>query len=561
MRSHLRPAKVLLILWLCFLARGLFYSAMLPLWEGYDEPFHFSFIQYVASHTGLPKPRNTPVSREVQASLHLVPLSWEQRLHAIEPPIYTEDSYWQLPRPIREQLQMQVRAVPPAWGSEPGTAPANYEAQQAPVYYWIMSVPLRLASGWPLPSRLLLVRALSVLLASLVVPIAWSAAKQFLDHSWQAAAIVAVIVCMPEFMIDIARAGNECLGVVLYSLFTLLLLKASSAMNPKLLIAAGLVLGIGLLTKAYFLLAIPAFLLIAVYWGLKNRPARNQIFINAAAGIGLALVISSGWYWRSHLLTGTWSGEQNNASAMRHGVGHVLRSVVHVNWISGIASILLPNVWFGGWSFLKLPKPIYYVFVVGIGLALLGVLRGLLKDRFRSPKLFIVLSIYAFFWLGLLYDVLLIYVSIGVSATPGWYMYAVVVPEVLLVAYGFYSLFPERWHRAILPAIATSFAVIDLYGTATLLVPYYTGLIAHMPGSDVVRPVGLSVLMHTSPYLVLSRLTANKPVWLRSEVMAILMVLYCAATFLAAATAIVMSMSRESRQHDGVRVVQSRPRT
>src|ERR1700758_662993 len=101
LRETSSSRKLLLVLWLCFLARGCFYSAMLPLWEGYDEPYHFSFIQYVAAHAALPRPE-TPVSREVQASLHLGPLSWEQRLHALAPPINTEDSYWQLPESARQ---------------------------------------------------------------------------------------------------------------------------------------------------------------------------------------------------------------------------------------------------------------------------------------------------------------------------------------------------------------------------------------------------------------------------------------------------------------------------
>ena len=94
-RWNSRANKLLIVLWLCFVVRGCFYCALLPLWEGYDEPSHFAFIQYVIGHRALPVV-TTPVSREVQASLNLLPLSWQQRLHVLPPPIYTEDSYWQL---------------------------------------------------------------------------------------------------------------------------------------------------------------------------------------------------------------------------------------------------------------------------------------------------------------------------------------------------------------------------------------------------------------------------------------------------------------------------------
>jgi hypothetical protein len=151
-RASPLACKLLVVLWLCFLVRGCFYCALLPAWEGYDEPSHFAFIEYVIGHHGLPVV-STPVSREVQASLHLLPLSWEQRLHILQPPIYTEDSYWQLPESERTQLQWQLRSIPPEWQSQAGSAPAMYEAQQAPLYYWMMAVPLRLASSWGLPAR------------------------------------------------------------------------------------------------------------------------------------------------------------------------------------------------------------------------------------------------------------------------------------------------------------------------------------------------------------------------------------------------------------------------
>ena len=32
----------LVFLWLAFVVRGIWYSALMPAWEGYDEPFHFA---------------------------------------------------------------------------------------------------------------------------------------------------------------------------------------------------------------------------------------------------------------------------------------------------------------------------------------------------------------------------------------------------------------------------------------------------------------------------------------------------------------------------------------
>jgi Dolichyl-phosphate-mannose-protein mannosyltransferase len=524
-----RSKQLVLLLWLCFLARGCFYSALLPIWEGYDEPSHFAFIQHVTVHRDLPV-ATTPVSREVQESLHSLPLSWEQRLHALAPPIYTQDSYWQLSAADRRALQEQTRAIPPAWGAQLGTGPALYEAQQAPLYYWMMSVPLRWAWAWPLAGRVMLIRMLSVLLASLVIPIAYAAARSFFASDGLALGTAAVITCMPELMIDISRAGNDSLAIVVYSLLTLLLLLAVQPGRSNLFVAAGAVLGVGLLSKAYFLPAVPAFVLVAVYSFWRLPVERRRILLNSAVGMVLALLISFGWYWRNRVLTGTWSGEQDDAIAAHASLPHLATAIRHVNWAGGVTSVLVSHVWFGGWSFLKLPKLIYVVFALGMAAALFGLVKVVRKPEFRSARLIVLLALYALFWAGLLYDVVVVYMARGVSASCGWYMYAVIVPEILLVTYGLLAIAPRRWGWAVLPTMATMFAAIDIYGVHALLVPYYSGLIAHVPGSDMVHPARLAQLVSAGPHLLLDRLAANKPDSLTPEVFALLFVAYYLAT-------------------------------
>ena len=39
------------------LVNAALYSVLLPLWEGFDEPFHFAYIQQLGNWQGLPDPR------------------------------------------------------------------------------------------------------------------------------------------------------------------------------------------------------------------------------------------------------------------------------------------------------------------------------------------------------------------------------------------------------------------------------------------------------------------------------------------------------------------------
>lgn len=56
------------------LTNALLYS-LLPLWEGFDEPFHFAYVQQLANGQGLPDPRVARLSSEVGASILLAPAS------------------------------------------------------------------------------------------------------------------------------------------------------------------------------------------------------------------------------------------------------------------------------------------------------------------------------------------------------------------------------------------------------------------------------------------------------------------------------------------------------
>jgi hypothetical protein len=69
------PARIW-IFWALFLVRGTFYSAMLPMWEGWDEYAHFAWIQHWNDQGTLPRTTDS-ISREIDESMRLAPLPWE----------------------------------------------------------------------------------------------------------------------------------------------------------------------------------------------------------------------------------------------------------------------------------------------------------------------------------------------------------------------------------------------------------------------------------------------------------------------------------------------------
>ena len=96
--SRSRAHRLLALVWLCFLLRGWFCAAMLPLWEGYDEFAHFGVIRAMAVKGRLLVPRDQRGPRDVEESLRLAPIPWEVRGWPMSSASsLPQEQYWSLP--------------------------------------------------------------------------------------------------------------------------------------------------------------------------------------------------------------------------------------------------------------------------------------------------------------------------------------------------------------------------------------------------------------------------------------------------------------------------------
>ena len=562
-----RSRKLLVLIWCIFLARAVFYSAFLPIWEGYDEPIHFAFVQYLEMTHRLPLP-STPVSREVQSSMHLLPLPWTLGLHPYPQPILTHDEFWKLDIQKRDHLGQEFRRIPKEWARDPATELiTNYEAQQPPLYYAVLALPLRLTADLTLPSRVLVLRLLSVVIASFLVPVGYFASRKILRNERAALGIVALATVMPELMINISRVANESLAITLFTLLVYLTMKVVECPEHfRYLPIVGVVLGLGLLTKAYFLTALPALfvIMVACCWRWPNHWKRLTLL--SGLGMGAAVAVGGVWYWRAHRMMGSWSGLYSDAAIGGVSKWTLLRQIFHVNWKSAVISVLLSHVWYGAWSFLRVSNIVYLAFGAVILLAAAGTLKLLVKlwinphveeEPFRK-YLLVLTCFYGFFWLGLAYQTLTLFVSEGVSASTGWYMYCLVVPELILIYCGLHTILPSSLRPAILPGLVTAFALLDVYSVHFLLIPYYSGIISHtaiykgvFSHSTVswVPPVRIQALMHTGTSTIVQRLLVNKSSVLTTGVLLTQWLIYMATTIWLVATIWRLATWTTSRTH------------
>ncbi len=98
MPGRLRIIEQFAPYWL-FLALGLanavLYANLQPLWEGFDEPFHYAFVEHVAVNGELPVFGSTHVASDIEQSMRLAPAGAPVRANL--PYVMTYSEYLALP--------------------------------------------------------------------------------------------------------------------------------------------------------------------------------------------------------------------------------------------------------------------------------------------------------------------------------------------------------------------------------------------------------------------------------------------------------------------------------
>lgn len=530
-----RTRWLLAAIWICFLFRGWFYASMFPLWEGYDEFAHFGVVRAMAAKGILLAPRDQPGQRDVEESFKFVPVPWEVRGWNVFQSSLTEEAYWALPTEERRQRETRLRGMPPNWQRVDSTGGISaYEAFQPPLYYWLMAPALYVLKGAGLLAQVMWLRWVGVAIASSAVPLSFGIAFAVTRRETVALGCSAVVAVMPGFAIDVARISNEPLCILLFSMSIWLGLRIlDRAPDTAGAATLGAVLGLGLLTKAYFLTAMPAVLLLLFY---RYRKA----WASGLTTCAIAVAVAGWWYVRNVVTTGTFSGLPESVMLRDRSVTALLPAIFRIPWVRAVDVILVSHLYYCGWSSLGVRSWMYHVFFAIAMVAAIG-----LVVQLRRPAVVWLVAVYGFFWLGQLYNVFLQSLARGFAGSPGWYMYATVACEVVLCAVAF-----GRWQVWVVALGTILFGLLDLYGMHWLAIPYYTGIIGHWAN-------GTLAALHISRYhavglgTVFERLAVNKPGPMSQPVLIVLWILYLAGTILPMAGMLFVALRSRRSQHQG----------
>lgn len=521
---------VVAVAWSALLVRGTFYAVEQPLWEGFDEWAHFARIE----QGSFPHAQD-PVPGDVESSLELAPLSaaaTEGRLGRT-----AHDQYWRLLPQERARRESQLRGLRPGAPASPA-APRQYEAQQPPLYYWMAApvyAPLR---NLPLPGRVLALRLFGVALASLAIPLAYAMARRAVPSRRLALLVPVLLACLPGFYIDVCRVGNDGAALVAGAAVSLCALRASGrTAGWREWLLLGLALGAALLTKTYALTLLP------LPWLAAMRPPRR--WKQAAASLAIAAVAAGWWYVRLWAATGTLAGEQIEVAAAHFGTAARLRTVFAVDWLAVLDAAAFSHIWVGGWSFLVVRSWMYRVCEAAALLAVIG-LAVLAVRTLRRPRASFLIVAAA--WTGMCaalgWHAVSIYLAGAGSTANGWYLYGAAAAEMVLAALGMAALFGPRGGARAVAAICLLALALDLYTVHFLLVPYYTGTIAHRAAGSLesFRPALLAGAGGVAE--LLRRIAPGRPAGIGPGAIAALWAAYMAATALLAALACRLAWPR-----------------
>lgn len=268
---------ILLLILLVYLALATTFVVKTPPWQNPDEPAHYNYIADVAS---------------------------DRRLPLLEMGDY-DGAYLE---------RLKAERFPPGLSIEP----VRYESHQPPLYY-VLSAPVYWVSG----GSLLALRLFGVVLGAGVVTIVFLCARVVLPESPHiclgAAAFAAFL---PMHIALMASVNNDALAELVIAGAILALLRWQKAANfggegeesraksYRLLLATGILIGAGFLTKAtaYILLPVALFVVIGKgYWLRRGRElSMKGLLAQVALLAAPALAIGLPWWIRNSRAYGAW---------------------------------------------------------------------------------------------------------------------------------------------------------------------------------------------------------------------------------------------------------------
>jgi hypothetical protein len=449
------------------------YCFSLPLWEGFDEAFHYGYVESIAVDHRIPVLGRTTISKEIRTSLDLAPISFI--LSRNIPGTTPFERWFALPQTERVDRRARLRAISASERRMPSSL-ANYEAQQAPLAYLMLAPVDAVMSGTSLPVRILILRLFCALAATALIFFAmlWLCETLGVNGPFRVAAL-ALLFEMQIYEASVAHVGNDWLSITAAAWFFAALAVFVRFHRRREAILLGVVLAAGLLAKAYFLAFVPVFVLVLLAALLQKQIT----FQTAGIAAFLAAALASPWYVRNLLVYRTLAGMQENVKGVsQQDAWYAFR---HIHWAKALVESARRGLWTGNESYLSFSQGTLNVLLL---LLLAGFVLYLIRFRKSQSAERWVLFGAGLFVLALIYDLCVAWADThGLQPTTGPYYTPCILPAVFALTF----LGLQRsgmWGRAIAVGISAVALWVGLLTYFAKLLPYYGGVVGRStPGT------------------------------------------------------------------------------
>jgi hypothetical protein len=438
------------------------FSALLPLWEGFDEAFHYGYVESLWQTRQLPVLAVTRLPRDVAESLRLAPVSHVVARTLPESAPY--DVWFALPPAERERRRGALEGLTLLAGSDART---NYEAHQPPLAYLLLA-PLDAAlSRFPITARVSVLRLCCGVGAVVLLFLGTGALCRVLEvpERFETAALLAIF-CSEMFYASAAHVANDWLAIGIAAFLLAALAEMVRAPDRRTALRVGAWLAAGLLTKAYFLIFAAV---VAGVWAtlLVRRSLRMSAVLPPAL---LVLALGGPWYARNMALYGNVSGTQEAYDGI--GLRQAVAAARHIDWWSTSGYLARASLWTGNNSFGSFSRATLNVM---LALLAIGVAAWCVQRRRVRPAEWMVGIASVVFSVGVAYACCTNFAEHGADAAGAspWYTQVLLAPVVVLAYLGL-----SRWPRvgAALAAVSVLLWTWVLIATWMLkLFPLYSG--------------------------------------------------------------------------------------
>src|SRR5260370_12900320 len=324
MNSALARTRALILAYGLFSAA--FYCALLPLWEGFDEFYHYGYVQHVSTTWSLPVVWKTPISRELWNSLDFVPVS-----HYLQPyfqrPSTNFGDYFRLPAEQRIARRQALDAIPSALQRE-ASPRDNYEAKQSPLTYLLLAPFDVLMSAASLSTRVLTLRLLLGIGTSLLLWIGTRGLARRLGLSgWLEAGALLVIFSGQMLYAAACHISNDALLIPWTVFFLNAVIDSFEASTYRRTALVAILMALGLLIKASLLVFLP----------LAFAGPLVRIIQKVLLSAGILAVLAGPWYLRNVLLYHNLTGTVDTTPGI--GPAELARPAVAIPWGTSLSAM------------------------------------------------------------------------------------------------------------------------------------------------------------------------------------------------------------------------------